>query len=254
MPDLIFIAIYMVPVLFGMVIGSFLNVCIFRIPKKESIVLPRSHCMDCGCELKWYDLVPVFSYIALRGRCRSCKKKISIQYPIIEGLNGMLYLFVFLANGWKDVSILYCLMSSALIVIAVIDWRTFEIPVSLNVFLLILGVIRVLLDYKHVVTYLAGFFSVSLFLYFLFWITKGRGIGGGDIKLMAVSGLLLGWQKNLLGFFLACILGSVIHLYRMKRSGENHVLALGPYLAVGIFISALFGETMIQWYLHAIGI
>ena len=254
MPQFIFILIYSIPFLFGIVIGSFLNVCIYRIPMKESIVLPRSHCMKCGYVLKWYDLIPIFSYIVRKGRCRNCKAKISIQYPIIEGLNGILYLSVFLANGWNYVSAIYCLMSSALIVITLIDWRTFEIPIQLNVFLFVLGILRAILDYKHLKFYIIGFFSVSLFLYLIFLATKGKGIGGGDIKLMAVSGLIIGWKNNILGFFLACIIGSIIHLIRMKISKEDHVLAMGPYLSVGIFISALFGESMIGWYLHVIGV
>ena len=237
---------------FGIVIGSFLNVCIYRIPKKEDIVKINSHCMSCNYKLKWYDLVPIFSYIFLGGRCRKCKTKISIQYPLIEGLNGILYVLVMAVNGVTIESLLYCLMFSALVTLSVIDFRTYEIPFGINLFILALGLIKIALDYRNFLDYLIGFISVSGFLYLLFVLTKGRGIGGGDIKLMAVSGLMLGWKCNVLAFALGCIIGSVIHIIRMKVSKEDHVLALGPYLSVGIMIAALWGETLIQWYFVAI--
>ena len=132
------IFLYIVAFLYGIVIGSFLNVLIFRIPKKENIV-QSSHCMSCGHKLGWRDMVPVFSYLFLRGRCRQCGARISIQYPLIEALNGVLYVVVFMAGGFTFSSVLYCLMTSALIVIAVIDERTYQIPVSQNLFLGLLG-------------------------------------------------------------------------------------------------------------------
>ena len=246
------ILFYITIFIFGIVIGSFLNVCIYRIPKKEDIVKINSHCMSCNYKLKWYDLVPIFSYIFLGGRCRECKTKLSIQYPIIEGLNGILYVLVFWVNGFTIESLLYCLMFSALLTLSVIDFRTYEIPFGINLFILTLGLIRVALDYRNFLNYLIGFLCVSGFLYLLFLVTKGRGIGGGDIKLMAVSGLMLGWKCNILALALGCIIGSVIHIIRMKVSKEDHVLALGPYLSVGIMIAALWGEALLQWYFTAI--
>lgn len=242
------ILLYIAVFLFGIVIGSFLNVCIYRIPKKEDIVKISSHCMSCGYQLKWYDLVPIFSYLALRGRCRKCKTRLSAQYPLIEGLNGILYVLVVAVNGLTIESLLYCLMFSALVTLSVIDFRTYEIPLGISLFILALGLIRVGLDYKNFLNYLIGFLSVSGFLYLLFLITKGKGIGGGDIKLMAVSGLMLGWKCNILALALGCIIGSIIHIIRMKVSKKDHVLALGPYLSVGIMICSLWGEDFLQWY------
>ena len=246
------ILLYIMIFLFGIVIGSFLNVCIYRIPKKEDIVKINSHCMTCNYKLKWYDLVPIFSYIFLGGRCRKCKTKLSIQYPIIEGLNGILYVLVVAVNGVMIESLLYCLMFSALVTLSVIDFRTYEIPFGINLFILTLGLIRLALDYRNFLDYLIGFISVSGFLYLLYLLTKGRGIGGGDIKLMAVSGLLLGWKCNILALALGCIIGSIIHVIRMKVSKEDHVLALGPYLSVGIMIAALWGERLLTWYFAVI--
>ena len=237
---------------FGIVIGSFLNVCIYRIPKKENIVKIRSHCMECNYQLKWYDLVPLFSYLCLGGRCRKCKTNLSVQYPLVELLNGLLYVLVVAVNGLTIESLLYCLMFSALVTLSVIDFRTYEIPLGINLFILTLGLIRVALDYQNFLNYLIGFLSVSGFLYLLFLLTKGRGIGGGDIKLMAVSGLMVGWKCNLLALAFGCIIGSVIHIIRMRVSKEDHVLALGPYLSVGIMIAALWGYDLIEWYFAAI--
>ena len=243
------VMLYIIIFLYGIVIGSFLNVCIYRIPKKESIVKVRSHCMSCGYQLKWYDLVPVFSYLFLGGKCRKCKQKISVQYPLIELLNGVLYCIVFAGYGLSVDALLYALLGSALITLSVIDFRTYEIPVGINIFILALGLIRIVTDYADWLDYAVGFFAVSIFLYLLYWITKGRGIGGGDIKLMAVCGLVLGWEKIVLAFVLGCIIGSVIHVARMKISGQGHVLAFGPYLSIGVMISALAGDRMIVWYL-----
>ena len=243
------IMLYIIIFLYGIVIGSFLNVCIFRIPKQENIVKIRSHCMNCGYQLKWYDLVPVFSYLCLGGKCRSCKQKISVQYPLIELLNGVLYCTVFAVYGISVEALLYALLASALITLSVIDFRTYEIPVGINIFILTLGLIRIVTDYADWLDYAVGFFIVSGFLYIVHLVTKGRGIGGGDIKLMAVAGLLLGWKLILLAFVLGCIVGSVVHVARMKISGQGHMLAFGPYLSVGIMVSALAGEQMIRWYL-----
>ena len=235
--------------LYGIIIGSFLNVCIYRIPKKENIVTTRSHCMSCGYQLRWYDLIPLFSWLALGGRCRKCKAKISVQYPAIEALNGVLYLIVFLRYGVSIETLLYCLMASALLALSVIDFRTFEIPLGFNVFIAVLGLVRVLTDLTNWKEYAVGFFAVSVVLYIIYVFTKGRGIGGGDIKLMAASGLLLGWKCNILAFLLGCIIGSVIHLLRMRFTKAERVLAMGPYLSIGIYISALWGTQLIDWYL-----
>lgn len=241
--------IYVVIFLYGIVIGSFLNVCILRIPLKESIAKRRSHCMHCGYQLKWYDLVPLFSYIFLGGKCRKCKEHISLQYPLVEALNGVLYVLIFLVNGWSIDSVIYCLLGSALIVLSVIDFRTYEIPFGINLFILALGLIHLIFHLGDWVDYGIGLLAVSTFLEIIFWITKGAAIGGGDVKLMGAAGLLLGWKLSIVAFLTGCILGSVIHLIRMKVSGAERVLAMGPYLAAGIMLAALWGNEFLSWYL-----
>lgn len=244
-----YIILYIMIFLIGISIGSFLNVCIYRIPKKEDIVFERSHCMSCGNVLKWYELIPLFSFLVQGGKCRNCKTKLSVQYPLIELLNGLIYVWIFIVKGFCPESILFCICASVLIVISVIDWRTFEIPFGCNIIIGILGIVRVFLNLAHWYDYVIGFFVVSGLFLIIYWITKGRGIGGGDIKLMAAAGLLLGWLNILLSLMIGSIAGSVIHLALMKVQGKDRVLAFGPYLAFGIFISMLYGNDIITWYL-----
>ena len=248
--------------IFGTIIGSFLNVCILRIPKGETIVTVPSHCMSCGYHLKWYDNIPLFSYIFLRGKCRKCGEHISIQYPIIEAINGVAYVLIFLWFGdfeyfnyvtFIDAGI-YSLLFSALLVLTVIDWRTYEIPVGINIFILVLGIGHLFLDLDNWLTYVIGLFAVSVPLLLILLISKGRAIGGGDVKLMGAAGLLLGWKHILLAFVIGCIIGSIIHIIRMKVSGEGKVLAMGPYLSVGIMIAVFFGGYIINAYLTLIGL
>lgn len=234
---------------FGITIGSFLNVCIYRIPKKEDITVERSHCMHCGHVLQWYELIPLFSFLIQGGKCRSCKKKISWQYPIVEFSNAVLWLLVLYFNGLQWNTLLYCLATSCMIVVFVIDERTQEIPFGCNIFLAMLGLVQLALDYQHWYIYIIGFFAVSLFFYLIALVSRGKWMGGGDIKLMAAAGLLVGWQKILLALAVGCILGSVIHLIRMKVSKKTNQLAFGPYLVLGIYLMFPFGDFILNWYM-----
>ena len=246
MEELIFSIIFG---LYGIVIGSFLNVLILRIPVKESFTLKRSHCMTCGHTLAWYDLFPLFSYLFLGGKCRYCKVHISCQYPIVESLNGLLYIGLYLVNGLSVETLLYCLCTSALICLSVIDWRTKEIPFGFNLFIFLLGLIRLFTDIGDWSQYVIGLFAVSGFLFLLLVLSKGRAMGGGDIKLMAATGLLLGWQLNIIAFLVGCILGSIIHLTLMAMKKADRVLAFGPYLSMGVYIAMIWGEQLVSWYL-----
>lgn len=238
--------------LYGVVIGSFLNVVILRVPLKESISTKRSHCMECGHTLAWYDLFPLFSYLFLGGKCRYCKTKISCQYPIVEGLNGLLYVGLYLACGrdgdWLT-TVLYCGCASALLSLSVIDWRTKEIPFGINIFIFVLGLARLFTDLNHFSQYLIGLFAVSGFLFLLYIFSGGRAMGGGDIKLMAATGLLIGWQLNILAFLMGCILASIIHSILMAMKKADRVLAFGPYLSMGVYLAMIWGRQLVGWYL-----
>ena len=245
---------YIIIFIFGITIGSFLNVCIYRIPLGESIVTAPSHCMTCGWKLKWYDMVPVFSWLVLGGKCRNCKSKISVQYPIIEGVNVILYVMICAVNGLEWSSVIYCFMASALLVLSIIDWRTYEIPFGINVFLFVLGVAMTILDRVNLAEHLIGMICVSGLLGIMYLLTGGRAIGGGDIKLMFACGLILGWKLILLAFFLGCIIGSVVHIIRMSVKKAGRMLAMGPYLSAGILLAALWGNAWINWYLSLLGL
>lgn len=245
---------YIIIFIFGITIGSFLNVCIYRIPLGESIVTAPSHCMTCGRKLKWYDMVPVFSWLVLGGKCRNCKSKISVQYHHIEGVNGILYVMICAVNGLEWSSVIYCFMASALLVLSIIDWRTYEIPFGINVFLFVLGIAMTILDRGNLVEHLIGMICVSGLLGILYLLTGGRAIGGGDIKLMFACGLILGWKLILLAFFLGCIIGSVVHIIRMSVKKAGRMLAMGPYLSAGILLAALWGNAWINWYLSLLGL
>ena len=252
--------VYGIAFLFGIVIGSFLNVVIFRMPKGESLSKKRSHCMSCGYQLRWFDLIPLFSWIALRGRCRKCHEKISVQYPIIEALNGILYVVILVVCGIEIESMIYCFVASALLALSVIDFRTYIIPIGFNIFILVLAVLR--LGYRILVEgdafssiwpYVIGMFAVSVPLGILWFLSKGRAIGGGDVKLMGAAGLLLGWKGIIAAFVIGCIVGSVIHLCRMRLAGAPRQLAMGPYLAAGIMTVILVGTKLIGWYTELLG-
>lgn len=246
--------IYIVVFLYGIVIGSFLNVCIYRIPKKENIAIVRSHCMTCNHQLQWYDNIPLFSWMILRGKCRYCKAPISPQYPIIEASNGVLWLLVAMIKGLSVESLLYALLFSALLTLSVIDFRTYEIPAGINIFILTLGLIMTVLNYTEWLDHVIGFLAVSIPLYIIIIVTDGRGIGGGDMKLMATAGLLIGWKLIILAFALGCIIGAPVHILRMKIAKADRVLAMGPYLSIGILIAVLWGDSIIRWYLGVAGI
>lgn len=244
MPQLI----YIIAFIYGTLIGSFLNVCIYRIPKHENIVITSSHCMHCNYKLKAWDLVPVFSWLFLRGRCRQCKERLSVQYPLIEAGNGVLWVITIFIYGINRTSMIFCLFISVLLVLSIIDMRTYEIPFGINVFIFVLGVINAIMDYRNLIGYIIGFFLVSGIFYIIYLLTKGAGIGGGDIKLMAAAGLLLGWKAILLAMILGCLYGSVIHILRMKLSKADHVLAMGPYLSMGLLTAVWFGNYILAWY------
>ena len=231
--------------IFGLVAGSFSNVCICSLPKKEDFTHRRSHCMSCGTTLKWYDLIPVASYIFLRGKCRYCGNKISVQYPAIELLTCIAYTVIFKVKGPSLLSVLYCLFASALIILSVIDIRTREIPFGINVFIGIVGIAVTAADYTNWYRHITGAFCVSIPLFIVYLATHGIGMGGGDIKLSVAAGLVLGWKATLTGFFLACILGTVLHLIIMKVKKADHSLAFGPYLAMGFYIALLYGEQLL---------
>lgn len=239
----------------GACAGSFLNVLILRIPAGEGFVKGRSHCMNCGYTLTWYDMIPVASWLVYGGKCRKCGAKISAQYPLVELANAVLWTLTVGICGLDPRVIPHCLAISALIVISVIDFRTYEIPFGLNLFIGLCGLAVTVMDgMPGLISHVGGFFIISLPLFILFLISGGNAIGGGDVKLMAAAGLMLGTGSTVAAFLTGCLLGVVIHLIRMKVQGSGPKLALGPYLAAGIIISIWWGDLMVEGYLSLLGL
>lgn len=249
MTNLTMLPIYIIVFLLGACVGSFMNVCILRIPAGESIVTGPSHCMTCGKRLKWYELIPIFSWLALRGRCSGCHSRISAQYPLIEAANAVLWLLVCARFGLTPDSILGCLFASVLLVASFIDARTREIPPGTTIFVAVLGILRLLIHLSDWESALLGLVCVSGVLLLVLLVTGGRGVGGGDVKLMAGTGLFLGFRLNLLAFFMGCVLGAAIHLLRMRFAHAGRDLAFGPYLSAGAVIALLWGDALISWYI-----
>lgn len=184
------------------------------------------------------------------------KKTLSVAVMV---LNAALYVILTVFKGIGVETVLYCVFTSALLLLSIIDFKTYEIPFGINVFIFSMGVLRFVLDLTrlcaysvgHWYDYIIGFFAVSLFLYLIVLATKGRGMGGGDVKLMAAAGLVTGWQLAWVGFIFGCVLGSVIHVIRMRVSkSDDPVLAFGPYLSLGLYLSVVWGWDFIYWYLR----
>lgn len=240
--------------LLGLCVGSFCNVLIYRIPKGEEFVKTASHCMTCGHNLSWFELIPLVSWLVQGGKCRSCGTKLSAQYPIVEALNGSMWLLtgILFRGDWLTVG-LYCILFSMLMVLSVIDWRTFTIPNGINLVILILGIIRLVTDLGRWPLYLIGLVSVSGVFLLLHILTRGQGLGMGDVKLVGAAGLLLGWPKMILAVLVGSLSGAIIHSVRMK-GGADRKLAFGPYLAAGIWLAALVGGPLIRAYLSLFGL
>lgn len=185
----------------------------------------------------------------LREHCHSSETKRSMQYPLIEILNGVFYVFIIHRVGINPYGILLCLLCSALLVLSIIDFKTYYIPIEINICVFLLGVLYTCFDYKKVGEHLLGMILVSGFLFVLYLVTMKKGIGDGDIKLMIGAGAFLGVCPSALALWIACLLGAVIHGIRMKVSKVGHQLAFGPYLAIGILFSALYGEELIFKYM-----
>ena len=238
----------------GLCVGSFVNVLIWRIPRGEEFVRTSSHCVLCGHRLSWRDLIPVVSFLLLRGRCRYCGSRITRRYPAVELLNALLWLWAGLCfRGDIFQTAVFCGLGSLLLALAFIDWEHFIIPNGINLAIALLGLLRLMTDGENRGLYLAGMLGAGGMFWLLHHISGGRGMGMGDVKLAAAAGLLLGWQKMVLAVLIASLSGIGIHSLRMKR-GAGSRLAFGPYLALGIWLAALTGERVTAWYLTWLGL
>ncbi|NLX70600.1 MAG: prepilin peptidase [Clostridiales bacterium] len=245
-------------IIVGLLIGSFLNVCIYRIPRKESIIWPGSRCTMCNSRLTPLELIPVFSFIMLKGRCRSCNGLISRRYPAVELLTALLIWMVYRRYGIDFTTIYYILMTCILIVAAAIDIDYQIIPNGLVLTGFISGLLFNLLGASipfmdGLYGFLLGGGSLALIAIISLFIFRKQGMGGGDIKLMATVGLYLGWRLTALALVLSVYIGGITGLLllitRMKKRGDY--IAYGPFLVIGSFVAMLYGESIIDWYLSS---
>ncbi|ADU26359.1 prepilin peptidase [Ethanoligenens harbinense] len=237
--------------LFGLCIGSFLNVCIYRIPKGESIVFGRSHCPACGAAIQNRDLVPVFSWLALKGRCRNCGARIPVRYPAVELLGGLLFLAVYGAYGLTLSAAVYAAFICALVVTAFIDYDQSIIPNGIVLYILAVGVPAIFFTQgTGLIDRVIGFFAASVPLLIAYFVTRG-GLGLGDVKLMAAGGFLLGWKLILLSLAVGSIVGAVVgvSLVLRGRKSMRSAVPFGPFLSLGMCFSALYGNAALHAYI-----
>ena len=241
-------------VLFGLCIGSFLNVCIYRIAREESISFPPSHCTSCGYELKPKDLVPVLSYAFLGGKCRSCKEKISIRYPLIELLNALLYVVIYLNYGFSFELFKFAVFASLMIVIGFIDFDTKYVFNSTVIFGVISGIVFLLAEWIITKNILWTNIVGAAVGFGIIWaiVALTGGMGEGDIDIALICGLFLGIKGIVVTLFLAFIFGGVIAVFIMvlKLKDRKSEMAFGPYLAIGGMIAMLYSTQLIELYLN----
>lgn len=245
--------------LLGLAVGSFLNVVIHRLPRKESIVSPGSRCPSCGAALRWYDNLPVLSYVALGGRCRGCRERISIRYPIVELVTALLFVAHYYVLGWTPLLAVRLLSASAMVALFAIDLEHQLLPDAITLPGIVLGLVFSLFFPPGLVGALLGILVGGGFLWLVgeayFRYAGEEGMGGGDVKMLAMIGAFLGWKLTLLTLVLSSIAGSVIGLavIALKRGGLKHALPFGTFLALGALAASLWGEQIAAWYMGRLG-
>ncbi len=241
-----------------MCIGSFVNVCIYRLPASKSIIDPRrSICPNCGSIIRFYDNIPVLSYLRLKGRCRNCNKPISFRYPLVEIISGVFALCTFLKFGPTLEALVYFAFITALVVITFIDIDHQIIPDLITIpgipvcFLASFAIPSI--TYKEsLLGLLAGGGSLLLVGWTYYLIKKAEGMGGGDIKLMAMIGAMVGWKGVLFTIFVSSLVGTLVGITIMLRTKKGMKIAVpfGPFLSIGAITYIFFGPGLIFWYFN----
>lgn len=246
---------YIMVLLFGAVIGSFLNVCIYRLPREESVAWPASHCPSCRQAIAVYDNIPILSYLVLRGRCRACRAAISIRYPLVEAANAIGYVGVCWMFGFTAVACVYAALVSALIVVTGTDLSHTMIPDVVTLPGIVVGLLSAALILPiGIADSVLGIMVAGGILWFLAWISPyvfgKEGMGGGDIKLMAMVGAFIGWQPALLAIMIGSLMGSVVGggLIAAGVMRREQYIPFGPFLALGSLFALLFHQPLFEWY------
>lgn len=240
---------------FGLLVGSFLNVCIYRLPRRESLNWPGSHCTSCDRPLSWYENIPLVSWLVLRGRCRTCHTPISPVYPIVEALTGIVFLSAFELYAWTPLLPVRLLFACAMIVLFVIDLRHRILPNVITVPGVFVGfIVSLWLPPGWLSSFLGLLLGggVLFLIAEVYYRTRGvEGMGMGDVKMLAMIGAFLGWPLMLLTLILATFSGAVVGLAMMAsgRGGAKAALPFGTFLAVGALVAAVVGQPIVDWYL-----
>jgi len=240
---------------YGLVIGSFLNVLIYRLPRSESIAFPSSHCPECGNSLKWYDNIPVVSFVILKGKCRYCGGRISAQYPLIELANAVFYILLYIELNLSAEFIFLALLTSILLAIAIIDIKEQLIPDSLVISILVLTIIYRVTIYLLYGTQFGLMNNIlgallGLLLFVVIVLVSRGGMGGGDVTLVTALGFVLGWKNLLVSIMLSFIIGAIVSLILLGtgKKTRKDPIPFGPFLIIGFYLSYFFGNEIIRSY------
>lgn len=236
----------------GLLIGSFLNVCIYRIPRDESISYPPSHCTNCTNRIKAYDLIPVVSYIFLKGKCRYCGEKIGIKYPMIELFTGLLFIGLYYKYGMSIDLTKYLILAAYLIVIGLIDFNTTDVYFKTTFSGFLIGVLFLGLNLfigESITTYIIGALIGGGFIAIIILLTGG--MGWGDAEICALCGIYLGIKLTILTLLLSVIIGGAtgVLLILTKKKTRKDYIPFGPYIVIAALISLFWGENIVNWYL-----
>lgn len=244
---------------FGLCLGSFANVLIWRLPRGESFTWSRSRCPSCGKLIAWYDNIPVLSYILLRGRCRNCKTAISLRYPVVELITAFVFLGIFNRYGFSWLTLEYCWFAFGLITVSFIDLDHMILPDVFTLSGIVIGLVGAALNpdrsfYSSLIGVLlgGGFLWAVAWLYY---VLRGQeGMGGGDIKLLGWIGAVLGWKSIPFIILFSSVLGSFVGIIIAIRSKGNLTTAIpfGPYLAIGALFHLFGGDQLSDWYIHLV--
>ena len=254
MVELIQFILYLYIFVVGIVIGSFLNVVIYRVPKEISVAKGRSFCPHCQAPIKGYHNVPVFSYLWLRGKCADCGQPISIRYPLVELFTGLLALLILAVYGFSFQWLVVFSAGAILICITMIDFDTMIIPNGLVLALMAPALVSFFFFPElGLLSRVIGIVAISLPM-LLLTLFIPDAFGGGDIKLMAVAGFMLGWEHTLLAAFIGLLLGGAVAVVLLAKKTKDKHMPFGPYLCIGIMTALLFGDIIIKWYLNLFGL
>lgn len=236
----------------GLMLGSFYNVCISRIPEGQSIAYPPSHCESCGKRLRWYDLVPIISFLSLRGRCRYCRTKLSIRYPAVEIAVGIIFLDVYLKYGISIWTLKYITFLSILFIIAMIDYDTTDVYFNTIITAAILGIIFLIFKQGSFISSIEGAAFGLAVIYAIVFIT--HGMGSGDAEICFVCGLFLGFKFTIAMLFLSFVIGGItgVALILLKIKSRRDYMPFGPSIAAAAAIMVFWGQNLIDAYMKMI--